>query len=161
MECAICKGQMPDKATVCPHCEASVVKAEAGTSPAGLSAVIDGLPVSARKKELFHLVLKYDLLERNGVISAGKAKKAGLPFKDRFALCTSILAFIFSCLYYFVTGMWRKGLILLGFSLIVVAASEILERDFTFAALIPSFMAMFMAFGDQYRTKVLKETFWF
>lgn len=161
MECVMCKEQIPDSSTVCPHCEAQVTQTETGTSSAGLGAVIDGLNVSARKKELFHLILKHDLLEHYGIVSLGKAKAAGLPFKDRFAMCTSILAFIFSCLYYFATGMWRKGLILLAFSLIVGVLSEVFERNFTIAALVPSFMAMMMAFGDQYRTKVLKQTFWF
>lgn len=161
MQCVMCKEQIPDNASVCPHCDAKVIKTEFGVSSDDISAVIDSLNVSPRKKELFHLIHRYDLLQKGGFIDVGKAKKAGITFKDRFGMATSILAFLFTFIYYFVTGMWRKGLVILGLTLVVIAIIEALNLEKAyFLTSLPSLFSMMMAFGDQYRTKVLKEEFW-
>jgi hypothetical protein len=76
-------------------------------------------------------------------------------------MCTSIWGFLFTFFYYFVTGMWRKGLVILGMFLVILGISVGLDYNSRLLAFLPSFVAMAMAFGDQYRTKVLKETFWF
>lgn len=132
-----------------------------GDSSPALDAVIDALDVSPRKKELFHLINKYDLMEFKGMINISKAKKVGISFKDRFAMCPSLLAFFFSFLYYFVTGMWRKGLFILGITVAIAAVFVFFDFDSLFLGLLPQCLAALTAFGDQYRTKVLKETFWF
>ena len=161
MQCVMCKETMPDNATVCPHCQAAVVKTGAGTSSDDIAAVIDSLDVSPRKKELFHMIHTYDLLEGGGFISVSKAKKAGISFTDRFAMATSILAFIFTFIYYFVTGMWRKGITILGVYAVVIVVMVVFNKEESyFLNALPSLLCMMMAFGDQYRTKVLKQTFW-
>ncbi|MDH6195098.1 hypothetical protein M2272_001727 [Mycobacterium frederiksbergense] len=52
-----------------------------------------------------------------------KAAYKALPFGARFQIASNFLAFFFGPIYFFVKGMWRKGLTLLG---IEVAASVIL-----------------------------------
>lgn len=159
----MCKEPIPDSASVCPHCESPVVAASTGTSAPGLEAIIDSLNISDQKKQVFHMINTHHLLEKKGgltMIDIKKAKDAGISFKDRLAML-SIWGFLFSFIYYFVVGMWKKGLSILGLTLVIVVIEVVLDRNLIILNAIPSALSMMMAIGDQYRTKVLKEDFWF
>ena len=74
----------------------------------------------------------------------------------------SVWAFIFNALYYFVKGMWRKGLLLLA---LVVAFTFIgIGLDLVFlvniVSLLVSIIAGNCAYFDMYRTIAKKEKFW-
>ncbi|MCV7316325.1 DUF2628 domain-containing protein [Mycolicibacillus parakoreensis] len=51
-------------------------------------------------------------------LPAREAYKA-LPFTRRLRISSNFLAFLFGPIYFFVKGMWRKGLTLLGITLAV------------------------------------------
>jgi hypothetical protein len=58
------------------------------------------------------------------VSSTPQAKEAyrALPFGARFRLVSNVLAFLFGPFYFFVKGMWRKGLVLLGLAVVIAVA---------------------------------------
>lgn len=163
MECVMCREPIPDNVSVCPHCESPVAAASTGTSAPGLEAIIDSLNISDQKKQVFHMINTHHLLEKKGgltMIDIKKAKDAGISFKDRLAML-SVWGFLLSFIYYFVVGMWKKGLSILGLTLVIVVIEVVLDRNLIILNAIPSALSMMMAIGDQYRTKVLKEDFWF
>ncbi|OBB81805.1 DUF2628 domain-containing protein [Mycolicibacterium peregrinum] len=68
---------------------------------------------------------KFDFFHTYGLPSSSPEAKAAfrnLSFMARMRLNSNILAFLFGPIYFFVKGMWRKGLTLLG---ITVAAAVI------------------------------------
>lgn len=69
---------------------------------------------------------KFDFFHTYGLPSASPEAKAAyrnLSFMAKLRLTSNILAFLFGPLYFFVKGMWRKGLTLLG---IAIAAGAVL-----------------------------------
>ncbi len=68
---------------------------------------------------------KFDFFNTYGLPSASPEAKAAfreLSFMARMRLNSNILAFLFGSIYFFVKGMWRKGLTLLG---ITIAAAVV------------------------------------
>ncbi|WKG01243.1 DUF2628 domain-containing protein [Mycolicibacterium sp. HK-90] len=66
---------------------------------------------------------KFDFFDTYGLPSASPEAKAAyrnLSFMAKLRLTSNILAFLFGPLYFFVKGMWRKGLTLLGLTITVV-----------------------------------------
>ncbi|OMC29311.1 hypothetical protein A5740_17970 [Mycobacterium sp. GA-1841] len=65
---------------------------------------------------------KFDFFSTYGLPSASPEAKAAyrnLSFMAKLRLTSNILAFLFGPLYFFVKGMWRKGLTLLGVTVAV------------------------------------------
>lgn len=72
---------------------------------------------------------KFDFFDTYGLPSASPAAKAAyrdLSFMAKLRLTSNILAFLFGPIYFFVKGMWRKGLTLLALTISVAAALVIL-----------------------------------
>lgn len=64
--------------------------------------------------------LRFDFFDAYGLPSSTPAAKAAyraLPFGTKLRLTSNILAFLFGPIYFFVKGMWRKGLTLLALAL--------------------------------------------
>lgn len=60
---------------------------------------------------------RFDFFNAYGLPSSTPESKTAyraLPFGAKFRLTSNILAFLFGPIYFFVKGMWRKGLTLLG-----------------------------------------------
>jgi len=81
--------------------------------------------------------------EANAIFRAG-------PFWTRIRLTSNFLAFFFGPIYFFVKGMWRKGLVLLGISLgIGVVLGVVGASDSVTRAVSIGFAAVFMGIGKQ------------
>ena len=68
---------------------------------------------------------RFDFFNTYGLPNSTPESKAAyqaLTFLERVKLTSNILAFLFGPIYFFVKGMWRKGLTLLGIALAVSAA---------------------------------------
>lgn len=64
--------------------------------------------------------LRFDFFDTYGLPSStpeAKAAYRALPFGTKLRLTSNILAFLFGPIYFFVKGMWRKGLTLLALAL--------------------------------------------
>ncbi|MGV0814708.1 DUF2628 domain-containing protein [Mycolicibacterium boenickei] len=72
---------------------------------------------------------KFDFFDTYGLPSASPEAKAAyrnLSFVAKLRLTSNILAFFFGPIYFFVKGMWRKGLTLLGVTFAVAAVLVVL-----------------------------------
>ena len=121
-----------------------------------VNAQIDSLTVSEGLKKKLHLVNEHL-----------KGVKFGFPEYSLkgFALLKmqSIWAFFFCVIYYFIKGMWRKGLVFLLIAVILTIAEELLIPNSNFGKflnLIIPVICMQCAYHDLYRKLVKKETFW-
>ncbi|MUL68359.1 hypothetical protein BOO86_28080 [Mycobacterium sp. CBMA 234] len=56
-----------------------------------------------------------------------KAAYKSLSFMDKMQLNSNILAFLFGPIYFFVKGMWRKGLTLFGIAVAVMVVLTVLN----------------------------------
>jgi hypothetical protein len=56
----------------------------------------------------------YDAYGQPSGSTEARAAFRALPFGTRFRMNTNIWAFLFGPIYYFVKGMWRKGLVAAG-----------------------------------------------
>lgn len=63
----------------------------------------------------------YDQFGHPGSTPESEAAYKALPYGARLMLGCNLLAFFFGPIYYFVKGMWRKGLTIAAFTLTVVA----------------------------------------
>ena len=66
--------------------------------------------------------MRFDFFNTYGLPSStpeAKAAYRALPFGTKLRLGPNFLAFLFGPIYFFVKGMWRKGLTLLGIGLVV------------------------------------------
>ena len=84
---------------------------------------------------------RFDFFNTYGLPNSTPESKAAyraLTFMERVKLTSNILAFLFGPIYFFVKGMWRKGLTLLGIFvavevvLVVLNASDTLVRGIGF-----------------------------
>ncbi len=84
---------------------------------------------------------RFDFFNAYGLPNSTPESRAAyraLSFMDRLKLTSNILAFLFGPIYFFVKGMWRKGLTLLGIFvavevvLIILNASDTLVRGIGF-----------------------------
>jgi hypothetical protein len=66
--------------------------------------------------------MRFDFFDRYGTPGSTPESKAAfkaLPFGARFRLTANFCAFFFGPIYFFVKGMWQKGLALLGLALVL------------------------------------------
>ncbi|WP_295998252.1 DUF2628 domain-containing protein [Rugamonas sp.] len=66
----------------------------------------------------------FALIEQAG--GTGLPRIGKLPFGDRLRVLLNVWAFIFGPFYYAVKGMWRKGLTLLAFAIVLIAILDML-----------------------------------
>jgi Protein of unknown function (DUF2628) len=73
---------------------------------------------------------RFDFFDAHGLPNSTPESKAAyqaLSLLDRLKLTSNILAFLFGPIYFFVKGMWRKGLTLLGIFFAVEVVLVILD----------------------------------
>ncbi|ANI28974.1 hypothetical protein PL78_03860 [Yersinia entomophaga] len=82
-----------------------------------------------------------------------------LAFGDRFTINFNAWALLFGSVYYFIKGMWQKGLIIMAAGILFSAFAIFLgyERQ---AYLIPSVVTALMANVDFYRLSRFNEKIW-
>ncbi len=122
---------------------------------------IDTLDVSERWKERFRL------LDMAGPMVGGKLQNIErIGRRERTRIAYNWLAFLFSPIYYFVKGMPRKGLVLLGLGWLWIALVTSAEGVFGFRApntlfWIPSsIVAAALANWDYYMKVVHGKSMW-
>ncbi len=73
-----------------------------------------------------------------------------VPFGARMRLTSNFLAFFFGPIYFFVKGMWRKGLVLLGITLSLGVVMQLVgASDGVVRGVSIGFAAAFMAIANQ------------
>lgn len=73
---------------------------------------------------------RFDFFNAYGLPNSTPESRAAyraLSFMDRLKLTSNILAFLFGPIYFFVKGMWRKGLTLLGIFFAVEVVLVVLD----------------------------------
>lgn len=73
---------------------------------------------------------RFDFFNAYGLPNSTPESRAAyraLSFMDRLKLSSNILAFLFGPIYFFVKGMWRKGLTLLGIFFAVEVVLVVLD----------------------------------
>ncbi|MGV0678609.1 MULTISPECIES: DUF2628 domain-containing protein [Mycolicibacterium] len=73
---------------------------------------------------------KFDFFDTYGLPNSSPEAKAAyrnLSFMAKLRLSSNILAFLFGPIYFFVKGMWRKGLTLLGLTIAVAAVLVLVD----------------------------------
>ncbi|BBX87012.1 DUF2628 domain-containing protein [Mycolicibacterium aubagnense] len=73
---------------------------------------------------------RFDFFNAYGLPNSSPESKAAyqaMSFMDRLKLTSNILAFLFGPIYFFVKGMWRKGLTLLGIFFAVEVVLVVLD----------------------------------
>ena len=73
---------------------------------------------------------RFDFFNAYGLPNSTPESKAAyqaMSFLDRLKLTSNILAFLFGPIYFFVKGMWRKGLTLLGIFFAVEVVLVVLD----------------------------------
>jgi Protein of unknown function (DUF2628) len=94
---------------------------------------------------------RFDFFDTYGLPSSSPAAQQAfraLPFGRKFRINSNVLAFLFGPIYFFVKGMWRKGLTLLGAALalaFVMFAIDAPDTVIRIANLIVPAMAMTIA----------------
>ncbi|MDQ1244315.1 MAG: hypothetical protein QG565_655 [Campylobacterota bacterium] len=127
---------------------------------ANIESKINALEVSESWKDKFRVLaevgkpITYAMRLRNE--SAYKKLPIGIKF--------NIWAFLFGLIYYFLKGMWKKGIVLFGSGIaigivLIVMFGESAGNITTM--IVTSLLFATFANFDYYRTMVLEEDFWF
>jgi len=179
MLCPFCKEEVAEGALKCKHCQSNLSptpidalisapivpsnsRAPLAPSKEQITIHIAALPVSEGLKQKLFLVHKRRMWKEFGSSPDLKLNRS------ENSKLHSLWAFLFNIIYYFVKGMWRKGLVLLVISmisqiLIYMLPLPIQTLDiFSFLAslgIVPV-IASLSAYDDLYRKQVLKQTFW-
>ncbi|NNH74707.1 DUF2628 domain-containing protein [Nocardia uniformis] len=77
----------------------------------------------------------YDTYGIPGSTPAARDAYRALPFGQKIMLNSNFLAFLFGPIYFFVKGMWRKGLTLLGMGLAVGVVITVADLSDTWSRL--------------------------
>ena len=81
----------------------------------------------------------YDTYGLPGSTPAAKDAYRALPFTEKLVLTSNIWAFLFGAIYFFVKGMWRKAVVLLGIGVALGVLLSLLP--------LPGFVAQAAGFG--------------
>ncbi|SHN69331.1 DUF2628 domain-containing protein [Desulfovibrio litoralis] len=130
------------------------------------------LDVSLRVQKAFMLIEKYKMHSPEGIMMSPQDKNNAPTFSEKMAMF-SWLTLFFTFWYYLFTGMWRKGLVIMGVGVFLAIAFEsftpskyMVEKYFIatciYALISIAFNILWAktAFYDRYRTIVKKEVFW-
>jgi len=174
IKCNLCGQKVSSRAKLCPKCKCptppqkSAAKATNQETPANLVDIINSLEIAIELKELFKLMATSGL----------KRKVLGVPFfvsdDPRLKLwnfigakksIVSLLAFFLGPVFYFAKGMWRKGVTVLVFFLLMAIGFSFLPGTLSVIAVLCSafflmLLSALMAKYDYYRKVILSQRFW-
>lgn len=130
--CRGCGKEIHETAPICPVCGApqgiQKMQAAAATSP---SNAVESISESWEKK--------FELLEKAGGVKMPNFKN--LSFAERNKVIFNIWGFLFGPIYYFVKGMWKKAISLLGIAILIIVVLEVICREIGISAVITNFVA--------------------
>lgn len=171
MQCPFCKEIIKDGAIKCRHC-GSIINTDVNQQQQSYygslqqnSTNIDNLDVSDVWKTRFRAFHEhgkpqsswygYKFNSNNPVL----AIKGGSVFnKENYV---SWCAFMFCALWYFVKGMWKKGIVLGVLSIILGTIGEKIGGPFIYAGYaVVGTIAAYSGSYDYYKLKILKQTSW-
>ena len=116
---------------------------------------IEALDVPESKKAVYRLILERDALSAGGFVNT-----TDFTWQERLAV-VSLPVLLAGWIGYFMYGVWRKGLTLAVLWAAYVLAVWKLNGEIGLLYLyLPNIIFAFMAVGDTYRQRVLRETFW-
>lgn len=121
-----------------------------------LAERIEALEVPEEKKALYRLILQRDALTAGGFINT-----ADFSWRERLSV-VSLPVLLAGWIGYLIYGVWRKGLVLaLLWAAYVLAIWKLDGQPGLLYLYLPNVIFAFMAVGDTYRQRVLREKFWF
>jgi len=171
MQCPFCKETIQEGAIKCRHCGSMLNSAPTQPQQAGYgtqqqaASNIDQLNVSDVWKTRFKAFQEngqaesiwygYKFKSTNPVL----AIKGGAIFnKNNYV---SLCALMFCALWYFVKGMWKKGIVLAIIAIICGVIGEKIGGPFsTLGYVVAGTIAAYSGSYDYYKLKVLKQSSW-
>lgn len=129
--CRGCAKEIHETAQVCPGCGAPQGIPKPQAMPTGGSG-------SAPEVISESWQAKFALIEKAGGVKTPHIKN--LQFGERVKALFNIWAFLFGPIYYFVKGMWKKALPLLGIAIILIVVLEMICRKFGIPETITNFV---------------------
>lgn len=160
--CQFCKEEIAEGSIKCKQCASRLVSVDTHPPPPNsdietkqdIHKLIDTLDMSDGLKAKMHFV--HDHLVEIKYGFPGYDGKNGTP-RAPF----NIWAFLFSILYYFVKGLWRKAIVIILLQCVVSAITMAISPEIGYLSWVFSpVVAALCLDSDIYRQKVLKQYFW-
>lgn len=129
--CRGCAKEIHETASACPACGASQALLKPQAIPTGSSGSASEV-ISESWQE------KFALIEKAGGVKTPNIKN--LKFGERVKALFNIWGFLFGPIYYFVKGMWKKALPLLGIAIVLIVVLEIICRKLGIPESITNFV---------------------
>lgn len=81
---------------------------------------------------------RFNFFDRHGAPATAEFKQnwKTLPFGQRFKIRMNLFALFFGWIYFFVLGLWRKGLVLVALTLVMGIIASLLPDGALFTALV-------------------------
>lgn len=123
---------------------------------------IETLNVSEDWKRYFRAVKQYGGIDLPLLKALPAAEQQALKPQARPPVVSMVLAFFFGFFYYLAQGMWKKGLVLAGIAIAIIAVFFVISLiiGFNLGPLAASLMFAQMAPRDFYQFKVLGDDGW-
>ena len=154
MICPFCKEEIADGALKCKHCESTL------NEYSKISANTTTNTNRERKHTISpRLQKKFDFFNEH----EGKPGFWGPSFSSNVSWTdyANWFALFFNCWYYVFTGMWKKGLALMGLAIVASLIGEQIYPSLgQIGALVSAIICLLSAYHDKYRKEILNEDFW-
>ncbi len=166
VHCRGCGVQIHETAPTCPKCGAPqmvtpTASAQPQTAFNQASPTMSAANLSAKWQEVFALIDKAG--------GADLPQESSLSRVERNRVHSNIWASLFTWLYYFVKGMWKKGIVYLIITVVGVSVAQIVfeslfgygprgQAQAAWMAQLAVFIAMFFLVGRSVNTDYYKKT---
>ena len=155
MICPFCKEEIADKAIKCKHC-GSMIEGQSNTTSSGAGSFEELINLCNCKESL---KTKFKMFSQNKATQSFLGPRFTTPLI--WTKYVNWFALLFNCWYYIFTGMWKKGLSLMGIAIAISFAGEAISPKLgQIGALVTALICLMSANYDRYRKLILKEDFW-